>query len=161
MIRYRPPLHHAVGDETLLGVVKAHVQDIQPVGIGKDLDPEREGSSVLLLIGRILVGIELDIHVETMWHQCSGSKWIGNPDLKPALHQALCLKVASTRRSMSEIRAGIKASEIGLYGLQRQATETDRALGHRHMVNDHAGTSGSGLDFCLGLNRHRSVDVRS
>nr|WP_141657422.1 hypothetical protein [Thiocapsa sp. KS1] len=66
---------------------------------------------------------------------------------------------------MSEIRAGIKASEIGLYGLQRQATETDRAFGHCHMVNDHAVVSKvsnrAARQTLIQQQSYRGIGVRS
>jgi len=57
-----PPFDHPVGDETLLGVVEPHIQDVQAPVIGKNLSAECQGDPVLLLVHNILFGIEFDLH---------------------------------------------------------------------------------------------------
>src|SRR3989338_4892742 len=58
--------HHAVCNESFLDMREPHVQDVQPVGVGEHLGPERQGYSVLFPVARVLAGIERDPHCRTI-----------------------------------------------------------------------------------------------
>jgi hypothetical protein len=60
-----PTFNRPVANEAVFSVIKPNIQKVKPMGVGKDLGSECKRDAVLFEIGRILVGVELelDLHV--------------------------------------------------------------------------------------------------